>query len=162
MVEKKIIRCVFIFTLAGIMIWLTLIFMAPYLRSIDLPANALVYSIFAPICHQNPTRCFYLYGYPLAVCTRCLGIYFGFFLGTLIFPLVNRLPSIRSPKNQIFYSLSAPIVLDTFGNFFNLWHTSDWLRFLIGIIWGIILPYYFIAGVSELFISHKHFSLKKE
>jgi len=162
MVEKKIVRNVFVFTLAGIGIWLILIFMAPYLKSLDQPLNAFIYSIFAPICHQRLSRCFSFYGYPLAVCTRCLGIYFGFFLGTLFFPMKRGFKVLRPPKNKIFFILSSPIVIDTSGNFLNLWQTSDWLRFVIGSIWGIILPYYFIVGISELFINRKHFSLKKE
>ena len=162
MIEKKIVRKVFVFTLAGIIIWTTLIFMAPVLKGLDKPLNAFIYSVFSPICHQNPSRCFYFYGYPLAVCTRCLGIYFGFLLGTLSFPLINGFDSVKSPVNHILFALSVPIVLDTIGNLFNLWHTSDWLRFVIGILWGVILPYYFIGGISELFIDRKHFSLKKE
>ncbi|MFW6140173.1 MAG: DUF2085 domain-containing protein [Acidobacteriota bacterium] len=158
MFEKKIIRNVFIFTLAGIIIWLSLIFIAPVLKSLERPSNAFIYSIFSPICHQTPSRCFYLYGYPLAVCTRCLGIYFGFLLGTLSFPLINGCKSVNPPKKQIFFVVSAPILMDTFGIFFNLWHTSDWLRFFIGFIWGIILPYYLIVGFYELLMSHKHFS----
>jgi uncharacterized membrane protein len=83
-------------------------------------------------------------------------------MATVFFPLVNGFKSVRPPKNQIFYVFSVPIVMDTFGNLFNLWHTSDWLRFVIGFIWGILLPFYFIAGISELFMSRKHFFLKKE
>lgn len=162
MIEKKIISKIFIFTLAGIIIWIILIFMAPVLKSLNNPLNAFIYSIFSPICHQNPSRCFYFNGHPLAVCTRCLGIYFGFFMATVFFPLVNRFKSVRPPKNQIFYVFSFPIVMDTFGNLFNLWHTADWLRFVIGFTWGILLPFYFIVGISELFMSRKHFFLKKE
>lgn len=149
MVEKKIFRIVFIFTLIGVIGWLALIFIAPFLRSLDIPANSFIYAIFSPICHQNPSRCFYLFGYPLAVCTRCLGIYFGFFLGTLIFPVVNGFKSKRAPKNLIFFIFTVPIVIDTLGNMFHLWQTSDWLRYVIGFIWGTLLPYYFIVGISE-------------
>lgn len=159
---KRVIRNVFVFSLAGILVWLTLIFIAPILKSLDRPLNAFIYSIFDPICHQNPIRCFYLLGNPLAVCTRCLGIYIGFFLGTLFYPVLQGFKTLGPPKNQVFFILSSPIVIDTIGNFLNLWQTSGWLRFAVGLIWGVILPYYFIAGISELFMSRKHFSLKKE
>ncbi|MBD3415184.1 MAG: DUF2085 domain-containing protein [Candidatus Aminicenantes bacterium] len=162
MTENKTIRNVFAWTLGGISAWLMVIFSAPYLKNLDLPLSAFLYSIFSPICHQNPTRCFYLFGNPLAVCTRCLGIYFGFFLGTLLFPLINGLTTVKPPEKLLFVILSIPIATDTLANLFSLWHTSDWLRAVIGLIWGWILPYYFIAGVSEMFLEHKHFSLKKE
>jgi len=153
MVNNKIVRNVFIFTLMGTIIWLILIFMAPFLKSIDSPVNAFIYSIFAPICHQNSTRCFYFWDYPGAVCTRCLGIYLGFLLGTLAFPLINGFKPVHPPKNIIFFVFSTPIVMDTIGNLLTLWQTSDWMRAIIGLIWGILLPYYFIPGISDLFLS---------
>ncbi len=156
--ERKIVRNVFICTLAGTFVWLILIFSAPYLKSVDIPASAFIYSIFAPICHQRPSRCFTLFGYPLAVCTRCLGIYFGFFLGTVVFPVINGFRKVKIPANRIFFVFTAPIVIDTAGNLFRLWQTSGWLRYVTGLVWGILLPYYFIAGLSDLFFRRKHFS----
>jgi uncharacterized membrane protein len=158
MEEKKIVRNVFVCTLAGTLVWLSLIFLAPYLKRAGISAYAFIYSIFAPICHQNPSRCFTLFGYPLAVCTRCLGIYFGFFLGTIVFPAVNGFKKVKVPGNRLFFAFTAPIVIDTAGNLFHLWQTSDWLRYIIGLTWGTLLPYYLIAGLSELFLSRKHFS----
>jgi uncharacterized membrane protein len=32
---------------------------------------------FSLVCHQHPDRCFWLFGAPVAVCARCLGIYLG-------------------------------------------------------------------------------------
>jgi hypothetical protein len=76
--------------------------------------------------------------------------------------LVNGFVSVKLPEKSLFIVLSAPIVADTLANLLNLWHTSDWLRAVIGLIWGAVLPYYFIAGISELFLERKLFSLKKE
>ncbi len=160
--ERNIVRNVFVITLIGSLFLLSLIFMAPWLKRSQPYVSAFIYSVFAPLCHQNPSRSFYFFGSPLAVCTRCLGIYTGFFLGTLIFPVVRGFKSFQPPKNSIFFIFSAPIVLDTFGNLMNLWQTSDWLRYFIGLVWGVLLPYYFISGISELFLHHKLFSLKKE
>jgi len=38
-------------------------------------------SVFASVCHQQPSRSFWMNGAPLAVCERCFGIYAGLFLG---------------------------------------------------------------------------------
>lgn len=46
-------------------------------------AAALLYMLFAPLCHQLRERSFLLLGFPLAVCARCTGIYLGVWLGML-------------------------------------------------------------------------------
>jgi uncharacterized membrane protein len=40
-----------------------------------------VMALFLGNCHQQASRSFWIYGYPLAVCCRCLGIYAGVALG---------------------------------------------------------------------------------
>jgi uncharacterized membrane protein len=37
-----------------------------------------IYSFFALICHQDPSRSWHVFGEPLPVCIRCASIYFGF------------------------------------------------------------------------------------
>jgi len=39
---------------------------------------------FALVCHQRPERSFWLFGAPVAVCARCLGIYIGAAFGLLL------------------------------------------------------------------------------
>lgn len=154
--KKKIkILFVYLLTLSGIFIWIGAIFLAPYLRSCSSSLNIFIYSIFSPLCHQNPLRSFFFLGYPLAVCARCLGIYFGFFAGTGLYPFLKGFSNLALPKTQTFIFLSTPIVIDTLGNFLHLWMTSNWIRFILGFIWGAILPFYFIAGLADYFVRPK-------
>ena len=39
---------------------------------------------FALVCHQQAERSFFLFGGSIAVCARCLGIYFGAATGLLV------------------------------------------------------------------------------
>ncbi|MGA2905815.1 MAG: DUF2085 domain-containing protein [Candidatus Korobacteraceae bacterium] len=39
---------------------------------------------FGLVCHQRPERCFWVFGAPVAVCARCLGIYIGAAIGLLM------------------------------------------------------------------------------
>jgi hypothetical protein len=57
---------------------------------------------------------------------------------------------------MVFLSVSAPIVLDTLGNFSGLWSTPKMVRFATGVPWGAILPFYFITGVAELVLAGKY------
>jgi hypothetical protein len=47
--------------------------------------------------------------------------------------------------------MSLPIVIDTAANVLSLWATMHWLRLTTGVIWGAILPFYFIPGVTDIF-----------
>lgn len=149
MKKKYKILLVYLLTLCGIIIWLGVIFLAPYLKSQSLGLQAFCYGIFSPICHQNPSRSFLLFGYPLGVCARCLGIYIGFLGGTGLYPFFNKFSNLTLPKTRIFILMSLPVVIDTAGNFFRIWMTSNWPRFATGFIWGIILPFYFIIGLTD-------------
>lgn len=51
---------------------------APYLAAAGHSAAALAIVVFfSPVCHQDPARSFWIFGGPVAVCARCLGIYLG-------------------------------------------------------------------------------------
>lgn len=149
---KSKILLVYFLSLIGILIWIGVILLAPYLRSESTPLNVFCYALFSPVCHQMPSRSFFLFGYSLAVCARCLGIYIGFLAGTAFYPLLKGFSSLSLPKNRTFLLLSFPIILDTIGNFFHIWSTSNEIRFFIGFFWGIILPFYFIFGIADLCI----------
>lgn len=52
--------------------------LAPYLAVAGYSALTLaIVLFFSPVCHQDPARSFWVFGGPVAVCARCLGIYLG-------------------------------------------------------------------------------------
>jgi uncharacterized membrane protein len=152
---KKKALFLYSFTLVGIVIWLSLIFLAPYLKSRSQESSILLYALFSPLCHQIPSRSFFIFNYPLAVCARCLGIYFGFFAGTGIFPFLRRLSNLALPKNRTFIFFTFPLALDFIGNLFHLWRSSNDLRFSTGFVWGAVLPFYFIPGMVDFLLKLK-------
>lgn len=46
--------------------------------------RSILMDAFAPLCHQLPLRSPTMHGIPIAVCDRCLGIYAGFAVGTVL------------------------------------------------------------------------------
>ena len=57
----------------------------PYLWMHGLPVAAFALKRgFAVICHQRPERSLWIFGAPVAVCARCLGIYVGAAAGLLL------------------------------------------------------------------------------
>ena len=61
--------------------WVALLAAAPLLPT---PAAALLYAAGSLICHQLPDRSFYLQGFQLPVCARCLGLYAGGAIGSMV------------------------------------------------------------------------------
>ncbi|NIM57582.1 MAG: DUF2085 domain-containing protein [Candidatus Aminicenantes bacterium] len=155
MKNTRKILLVYLLILFGIIVWLGIIFLAPYLKSQSSGLQAFCYGIFSPLCHQNPTRSFIFLGYPLGVCARCLGIYFGFLAGTGLYPFLRKFSNLTLPRARIFILISLPIVIDATGNFLRLWMTPNWPRFTTGFIWGTILPFYFITGLADYFVREK-------
>lgn len=151
--DKRIILSVYLSTAGLIILWLGAIIWAPYLRSHSSPWQGFVYAVFSPVCHQIESRSFFLFGQPLAVCSRCLGIYIGCLAGIGLYPFLRGFNRIEVPRKDVFIYLSFPIVIDTVGNFAGLWHTTNLARFVTGLIWGAVLPFYFITGIADLLLA---------
>ena len=145
----------FLGTTVASLIWLGGIWLAPYLRSRSSPWAGPAYFIYRPVCHQIVRRSFSFNGQPLAVCARCTGIYVGFLLGLALYPFLRGWRRLSLPSGRVFFLFSAPIVLDTAANFLRLWDTANAIRLATGLIWGTILPFYFIVGIADLIASRK-------
>jgi len=141
-------------------LWLAGIWLAPYLKSHSSRWASLVYALYAPVCHQVAGRSFFCFGQPLAVCARCSGIYVGFLLGLGVFPWLRKKGRLSLPSARVFLLVSAPIVLDTAANFLKVWSTPSVIRLVTGLLWGAILPFYFIPGVTDLFVTRRKNRLK--
>jgi len=147
--ERRLVL-IYALTMAGALIWLATIVAAPWLGSRSNALAPFIYACFAPVCHQIPERSFTLFGFPLAVCARCLGIYAGFCAGMILYPIRRGFSGVRLPKTALFLMISAPIVLDAAANVFGFWDSSNLVRFSLGLLWGSILPFYFMTGLGEL------------
>jgi uncharacterized membrane protein len=102
----------------------------PYLWQHGAPFAALVLSYaFSLVCHQHPERSFWLFGAPVAVCARCLGIYLGAAIGLL-------LRTSRRMATRLLIAAAAINLLDAFTELAGL--HGNWLvvRFLLGVILG--------------------------
>lgn len=98
--------------------------------------------LFSPLCHQNPTRSFYINGVQMAVGTRCFGIYSSLFAGSLLFPLVSLLVKRKLRGGKVLLMVSAlVIIIDLLGNALGLWINTDISRFITGILLGLSVTY---------------------
>ena len=111
---------------------------------------AAIYKTFSYVCHQIPERSFYLAGHKFGVCSRCTGLYSGFALAALVYPLTRSLKRTDTPR--IFWLLLAagPLAIDFSLGYFSLWQNTHWSRFVTGALLGSVAVFYIVPGLVEL------------
>ncbi len=105
-------------------------------------------ALFSHVCHQQIDRSYLIRGIPLAVCTRCTGMYSGLFLGMALFS--NFSAFVAHSKRYItlvFLAGFLMLVTDGFANMFSLWQTCDVARSLTGLLWGITIGMLMIVSL---------------
>ena len=112
--------------------------------------SEVIYQIFSYLCHQIPERSFHLAGHPFAVCSRCTGLYAGFALATLAWPLVRSLKRTDTP-HVIWLLLSVvPLTIDFGLTYFGVWQNNHFTRVTTGALFGAVAAIYVVPGLIEL------------
>ncbi len=94
-----------------------------------------LYFLYFHSCHQQPDRSFWLLGYPIALCCRCYGFYFGVIIFSIL-ALLNKLKI----NIKVFLILTIISIIDIFINYGIGKHlnTGNFTRFFVGIIMALI------------------------
>ncbi|HEX8069418.1 MAG TPA: DUF2085 domain-containing protein [Pyrinomonadaceae bacterium] len=138
-------------TLAGACAWLALVVCAPLARAAGHETLAeLLYHPFGLVCHQQPARSYWLAGAPLAVCARCLGVYAGFALGVLCYPLVRPLARADVPARRWLVLALVPTGVDFLLGVTGLWANTHASRALTGALLGAAASFYVVPGLVGL------------
>jgi uncharacterized membrane protein len=129
----------------------SLIVAAPLLLAHGHSAGALViYEIFGKFCHQLPERSLHLEGQQLAVCSRCTGLYFGFALSVLLYPLARSLKRVDTPRLLWLLVATVPIIVDWSLGITGLWANTHLSRFLTGALFSTVAAVYVVPGLLDL------------
>lgn len=95
------------------------------------------HQMFSDLCHQIADRSYWINNQPMAVCSRCIGIYAGFALGWLLLPLW----SMKDKSTTLIKKIIALVILinlfDIVGNTFGLWENTLLSRMVLGYLIGI-------------------------
>ncbi len=128
-----------------------LIVAAPLLLAHGHTALALpIYEAFSYLCHQLPERSLHLEGRQLAVCSRCTGLYFGFALSVLLYPLARSLKRVDTPSLWWLLLAAVPVILDWSLTFSGLWENTHLSRFLTGALFSVVAAVYIVPGLVDL------------
>jgi uncharacterized membrane protein len=132
--------------------WVSLLVVAPLLPGW---AGAILYGIGSLICHQIPERSFYLSGFQLPVCTRCLGIYTGAAAGAA-FVLIRRrsgetlFPAASATRRWLAVAAAAPTIVTVALEAAGMWYPSNFTRALAGFALGGILAFVVVGALATL------------
>jgi uncharacterized membrane protein len=113
-------------------------------------AAAAIYRTFSFVCHQIPERSFHLAGHKFGVCSRCTGLYSGFALAALIYPLVRSLRQTETPSIVWLFLAAVPLVIDFSLGYFSIWQNNHASRFATGALLGSVAVFYILPGLIEL------------
>src|SRR5712671_6599811 len=130
---------------------LGLIVAAPISKAYGQPAVAAsLYKTFSFVCHQIPERSFHLAGHQFGVCSRCTGLYAGFAVATLIYPLAHSLTRTDTPSLVWLILATLPLAIDFGLGYFSIWENTYLSRFFTGALLSSVAVFYIMPGLIDL------------
>ena len=109
-----------------------------------------IYKGFSFLCHQLPDRSFHLAGHQFAVCSRCTGLYVGFALTALTYPLIRSIRATTTPALIWLMLATVPLLIDFSLGYFNIWANTHASRFITGALLSSVAVFYIIPGLVEI------------
>ncbi|MEA3013035.1 MAG: hypothetical protein QOD42_1580 [Sphingomonadales bacterium] len=137
--------------LSGALLFAGLIVAAPLLRARGLFfLSQAIYQGFHAACHQMPERSFHLWGFPLAVCARCFGLYAGLLAGVVIYPLARPLMRADAPHRRWLFAAALPTSVDFVLGLLGVWENTHGSRFVTALLLGAVSAFYVVPGIVGL------------
>ena len=109
-----------------------------------------LYMVFHAVCHQISERSFQVEGHALAVCARCMGIYAGFTLSALLYPLVRSLKIRETPARAWLFVAALPTALDFTLGVLGVWENTHLSRAMTGALLGASSSFFVVPGAVDL------------
>lgn len=118
--------------------WIGLAVLTPvaYTLGFTGPAST-VFHTYRFACDELPTHSFFIGGYQVCLCERCLAIYSSILLSGIILAIVRNHRAIRGIDWKGWALCMLPMALDGGTQFFGWRESTVWLRLLTGAIFGI-------------------------
>ncbi|HUI31814.1 MAG TPA: DUF2085 domain-containing protein [Candidatus Acidoferrales bacterium] len=117
--------------------------MPPFLLHFGVAAD-LIYKFFQPVCHQMDARSFHLFGYKLAVCSRCASIYYGLTFGIAVYPFFRSLRNVSMPGLIYIAIPIATLAADFSVNFLGITQNTFLSRSITGGLLGVSTAFFFV------------------
>ena len=103
--------------------------------------------LFRLMCHGRVERCLELFGTPMPICARCVGIYGGMLLGIVGF---RAIPWLRERVMRgVAIVCAIPLALDGFTQLSGLRESTNELRIATGIVAGLAFGLWILSAVER-------------
>ena len=110
-----------------------------------------VMQAFSFVCHQLPSRSPHVGGVQLAVCHRCMGIYWALPAAALVFGLSRGLRFVTRYRTMTIVVLAGiPAGIDWMGDILGFWVNTPSSRWVTGAIFGLVAGYLLTEGISDI------------
>lgn len=110
--------------------------------------------LFRIMCHGRVERCLELFGAPMPICARCVGIYGGMLLGILAFWAV---PLLRERVMRgVAFAAVLPLALDGLTQLAGLRESTNELRIATGIVAGLAFGLWILSAVERRDTASSH------
>lgn len=100
------------------------------------PANAIYFS-YQVVCHQMPSRSFFLTGFQMAYCQRNFAIYTSIFLTGLVYAALRNRIKVPNLPLWGYVLLITPMAIDGFTQLFGWRLSTPELRVITGTLFGV-------------------------
>ena len=118
-----------------------------YAFGLDGPASA-VFRAYRIVCDELPSHSFFIGGYQVCLCARCLAIYSTMLLAGLALAFVRRRQLVRGISWWLWFVAMLPMALDGGTQLFGLRESNVWLRLLTGAIFGIATAWFTLPQIE--------------
>jgi uncharacterized membrane protein len=111
-----------------------------------------IFAVYRFFCGQVPSHSYYVAGYQMCLCSRCLAIYSSLLIGGLMLAMFrhSRYRQYIRPISWKLWALGmVPMALDGGTQLFG-WHESNvYLRLLTGAIFGLMTAWFVLPQIEE-------------
>jgi len=91
------------------------------------------------VCHQKEERTLFIGGHFLPVCARDTGGLIGLLLGYALLFFLRKKRAKGPPNLYVSFAMTLPLLLDSFGQLFGLWESTNDVRLITGLLFGTAL-----------------------
>jgi uncharacterized membrane protein len=103
--------------------------------------------LFRMMCHGIPRRCLELFGTPMPICARCVGVYLGLLAGLAAFAA---LPLLRERvMRTVAFAAVTPLAIDGLTQLAGLRESNNPLRMATGIAAGLAFGLWVLSAVER-------------
>lgn len=100
------------------------------------------------VCHRRQDRTLWIGGHYLPVCARDTGAFVGLLLGYVMLLFLRRKEAKGPPNLYVSLIMMLPLWVDSFGQLFGLWTSTNYLRLITGLLFGVALAPMLVYALS--------------